>query len=349
MPNETHPFARLSSPLCPVSAPLNLTQKRLEEYKEIRYSPYRLIDTEDMSHIVAVPIERGGSDRRLFSNRHGDLFDIVPFGTHSHYFTRSPPQTPAKLTKPSELHRPGLVSPPQTPVKSTRRCELGTIRRYSGLRLPRTPLTPTNLRHFSVPQRCSVIPPQTPVKPTRHYQLSKPRSSSALVLPLTPTTLAEPLCPDITRHHPVSGLRQESHPEFAGFHPVKPPETHSTFLTPSQSNIQSTRLTHAGKLCHRSVSTSPPQTPLRSNKASRCLRPRPRKTSISKLRMSKSAKTSRPHRPAGGLQPQKSPGVMDFINLTSDDSTKILTGVAPSGNHTTKARRKGYRKQSSGL
>jgi hypothetical protein len=46
-----------------------------------------------------------------------------------------------------------------------------------------------------------------------------------------------------------------------------------------------------------------------------------------------------PKTPKGGRTPKMGSGFVDFVNFTPQDSTKILTGVAPSGSSKTKARR----------
>ena len=290
-----------------------------------------------------------GSKYPFYSNRHGDHFDIVPFGISIHPFpAESALQISAITVNYDEQYHPSLKSLPQTPAKSTECSGTITLRDHSGVDLPQTPLKPTRPLQLSTPQSRPISSPRTPVNSARRHQPSTPQSYTALTFPMTSITPTEPHHPETTQNHLAPGSPQKTISKFSEFHCVKAPGSPSALTTPSQSNLRSAGYTYAGIPIHRSLPVSPPETPSRSSKAS-CWRHRRRKPSMGKLQSSKAIKLPESYLPAGGVQPQESPGLMKFVNLTSEDSAKILAGVAPSGSYRTMIRRERDREKVSRL
>ena len=242
-------------------------------------------------------MQKEGISRRLFSNHRGDLFEIVPFGTRSHH---------SKLIKQDESNRLELELPLETPVQSTKRYEVSMPRDSSQLGSPQTRLRSTDLQ-LRIPYHYLTSSPQTPATPIGYPRISAPQSSSLLASPL------------ITQ----SGSQQEMLPELTRFHYNDAPGDQPVSIESSLSTLPPTR--------HRSVSRSPLQISSHSKKASRTLRFRNYKASVGKPQTSKLIKPSESQLLASKLLLQRSPRVTEFINLTADDSTKIMAGVAPSG------------------
>lgn len=277
-------------------------------------------DAEDMSHVTAMPIRREGPCYRPFSNRHSNLFDIIPFKIPYHSTFESPPQTLAKVIK---RHEP---SPPRKP---------------SGSGSPQTPLKYINPQSLSSrPCHVRSPSPQTPVIPIKRRQLSTPRRCLTLASPPTPVIPAELCYPDTSRRHLLFNSGQKKFLDLPDSRHVRISETRSTSATPSEVAIQPAQLSCAGRPIRRWVPTSPPQTPLRHVKASPRFRPRPRKMSMDKLKPTQSENTSKSHTTAAASQLYDSPEAMRFINLTSDDSEEIVAAVSPSGGWKKRARRR---------
>ncbi|KAL6712994.1 hypothetical protein ACLMJK_009390 [Lecanora helva] len=280
-------------------------------------------------------METERSDFRFCSNRYGDLFEIVPFGKCSHPLpVASTLWRPARLATCGKQHYPNLKSPTQTVEKSVTRCETSVLQEDSRLDSDQALPEPMKPPQPSTPHFRLMLSPRTLTKSTKDYQPSTPRFCSAHILPLTPIIPAEPRRHRTIQRSLVSDSPQELFPEASESHYVRAPASPSAEETRVDTPV------------HRSVSLSPLRTPCCSAKASRRLIGHGLKPSAGKLQSSNSTKVSGSYLSAGRSHSQESPSI-EFINLTSDDSAKILAGVDPSGCYKTMARRKRFREQSS--
>lgn len=108
-------------------------------------------------------------------------------------------------------------------------------------------------------------------------------------------------------------------------------EDHSSLVSPSQMLLRVTSLGQIDTSFHQSKSESPSQMQARSTKYSGHLTPRRRKPLKNSPRSSESVKGCKSSIPADGLRPDKLSRILDFVNLTPDDSFEIMTGIASSG------------------
>lgn len=293
----------LPAPLTP--APLNAPSESIDRYATDR----------NTACVSAMSTRKDSRHSQEPFNGRQDLFEIAIFN----------PQPPS----------PGPGSPPQTPLRPTRYYQFSTPRQCSGLATPpQTPLRSIRYHQFgTLPQHSeSGLLPQTPLRPAKRYQhshsLQNILSGSLLQSPSRPVKrrqLSAFRKPTASRPLPRKALNYTEPYDLAIL------EDHSSSVSPSQIALEVTSLGQIDTPFHQSKSKSPSQMQARSTKYSGHLTPRRRKPLTNLPRPSESAKGCKSSISADGLRPDKLPRVLDFVNLTPDDSFKIMTGVAPTG------------------
>jgi len=205
---------------------------------------------------------------------------------------------------------PESATPPQTPLRSMKYRQLDRPRQHFGLGSPpQTPLRSVKRFQCSTPRRYTVLdsPLRTPSTPTKRHRSNIPGRSTA-----------------------IHSLSQKAL-VYTGSRCLATPENHSSSVTRSQMPLGLPSLGHANIPFHQSESVASPQTPSNFAKHNAHLTTSRRKPSVDALQPSELAKDYKSDELADGLGSEKLPRVVEFVNLTPNDSVKIMSGVTPSG------------------